>query len=119
MFFAVGFTLQFFTIFIVVQEVFVKQTKAGVIYFKDGREFPGEHSRYVMAHKGVQNVTAGQMWDFVSAISNNELGILRNFKKTRCISRRMRALTRKVGTKFAHMIQDIPGNVLIMPTCLF
>ena len=92
------------------QEEFVIQTKSGQVFYTDGREYAGQHHRFVMVHKGAQNVTAGQMWDFVSAISNNELGILCNFQKTRCLSRRMRALTRKVRTKFPHMIHDIPGN---------
>ena len=99
------------------QEEFVNQTKAGEIFFKDGREFPGLHSRFVMTHKTSREpvdskciVTADKMWDFVSAISNNELGILHNFKKTGSISKRMRALTRKVRQKFEHMILDIPGK---------
>ena len=92
------------------QEEFVNQTKSGVIYFKDGREFPGLHSRFVMVHKESGSVTAGQMWDFVSSISNNELGIIQYFKKKRIMSRRMRALARKVHTKFAHMLHDIPGK---------
>ena len=65
------------------QEEFVNQTKAGTIFFQDGREFPGTHSRFVMEHKNSRkrNVSAGQMWDFVSAVSNGDLGIIHHYEK--------------------------------------
>lgn len=87
----------------------MNQTKAGTIFFKDGREFPGTHSRFVMEHKNSrkQNVSAGQMWDFVSAVSNGDLGLIHNFEKTRKISRRMKDLTRQVHSKFGHMLHEI------------
>lgn len=88
------------------------QTKAGKIYFKDGREFPGAHSRFIMTTKTsrMHTVTAGQMWDFVSSVSNRDLGLIHTYRKTRHISRRMKCLTRQVRLKFEHMLHEIPGK---------
>ena len=102
-----------YPLLVLLQEEFVTQAKAGQVFFKDGREYTGTHRRFVMVHAGSRkgNVTAGQMWDFVSAISNNDLGIINHFKKTRKISRRMRALTRVMHQQFQHMLHDIPGKL--------
>ena len=86
------------------------QNKQDEIYFRDGRAYPGLHRRYVMEHADSSDQTsAGQMWDFVSSISNNDLGLILRYKSGK-MSRRMLTLTRRVCSKWQHMLHDIPGS---------
>ena len=90
----------------------------GYVYFRDGRKFSKKVRRYVLEHAGCRGkVSVGQMWDFCNVcISNNELGILLNYEKTKKISRRMRRLCMHVKNNFKYILEDVPG--IFVSSCI-
>ena len=93
------------------QEKFVCMPKDGDVYFRDGRKFGIKRRRYVLEHAGSRGkVTPAQMWDFCNnCISNNELGIIHNYEKSKKISRRMKRLIKNVRNNFKYILVDVPG----------
>ena len=56
------------------QEKFVCVDEKGEVHFRDGRQYPGTHRRFLMEHSGSRNkTTAGEMWDFVGSIGNHKV----------------------------------------------
>ena len=97
------------------QEDFVLAKRDEQFYFRDGREYPGKHSRYMMEHAGsVGKISAEQMWAFVHKITNNDLGMIHRYTNGGQISVRMKALTRRVSKKWAYILHD-----LIKTPCIF
>ena len=85
-------------------------TKAGEVYFRDGRRFKGKHRKYLMEHAGSRGkVSPRKMWKFVSSISNNELGIISAFQKSKEVSVRMRRLTNRIKKKHSYILVDVAG----------
>ena len=88
-----------------------------MFWCKSGVKFPGSHTRYMMEHAGSRqdNVSSGQMWDFVTSVAPGDLGIINACKDTKSpksLSRRMKSLCRKIAKFFPHILGDIPGIFL-------
>ena len=100
------------------QEELVVQPKGSTdIFFRDGRPWAGKYSRFMLEHAGSRNkISAGQMWEFVTSLTSNDMGIIHNHilarekKKGNAMSRRFVALTRTIFQKWPHMLIDIDGS---------
>ena len=93
-----------------VQDEFISQGgHVQEIHFNNGDKFAGTHVRYYMEHAGCRGKTsAGQFYNFIKAVSDNDLGTILHHKQAK-MSRRMLILTKKMCKNWYTMLDDIPG----------